>query len=58
MENKCPHLEVKYYGQREFKVGSSGFTLKRVGWYCVWCGQEFKPVESEESNGRQPKSSK
>jgi hypothetical protein len=55
----CPHLEVKYYTQREFLIGSQGLKLKGTGWYCVWCKQEFAPVEGkDEKYGPQPKRAK
>jgi hypothetical protein len=56
-ENKCPHLEVKYYALRETEMGKQGMSYRGPGWYCVWCKQPFAPMEGE-THGAESKRAK
>lgn len=56
--NKCPHIEVRYDELRKVEMGRTGVTTRPAGWFCVWCGQAFKPTGEEQDHGPKPKSTK
>lgn len=48
MENKCPHLEVRFNAVRKVTTSTGSFRLTGPAWECVWCHQEFIPAPDQE----------